>query len=33
MLESLEEECVVDNDEKTYKDAKKELEKKRGAIV
>lgn len=33
MLEILEEECVVGGDEKTYKDAKKELKKKRGAIV
>ena len=33
MLETLEEECVVDDDDETYKDAKKELKEKRGAIV
>lgn len=33
MLETLEEECVVDDDDETYKDVKKELKKKRGAIV
>ncbi|KAI9698634.1 MAG: hypothetical protein M1836_003743 [Candelina mexicana] len=33
MLETLEEECVVDDDDETYKNAKKELKKKRGAIV
>jgi hypothetical protein len=33
MLEILENECVVDDDDEIYKDAKKELKKKRGAIV
>ncbi|RMZ87603.1 hypothetical protein DV736_g5176, partial [Chaetothyriales sp. CBS 134916] len=33
MLEILEKACVVDDDEETYKDAKKELKKKRGAVV
>ena len=33
MLETLEEECVVEDDDETYKEAKKELKKKRGAIV
>ena len=32
MLETLEKECVVDADDETYKDSKKELKKKRGAI-
>ena len=33
MLETLEEECVVDDEDEIYKDAKKELKKKRGAIL
>lgn len=33
MLEILERECIVDDEEETYKDAKNELEKKRGAMV
>ncbi|KAH0844612.1 hypothetical protein AYO21_02059 [Fonsecaea monophora] len=33
VLETLESEFVVDQDEQTYKDAKKELKKKRGAIL
>lgn len=33
MLKTLEEECVVDENDGTYKDAKKKLKKKRCAIV
>ena len=33
MLETLEQECVVDDDHETYKDARNELKKKRGLIV
>ena len=33
MLETSEGECVVEDDDKTYKEAKRKLEEQRGAIV